>query len=135
MKLSTLEDVLKELSKSIATGELKEESLKVLSDNYEQIEKEYESLNDASKLRFSALQPFIAETLGLPESSNMNVVMKNWGRQGQRGRITEEDIKDGDVAVVMKNWGRQGKINPMLNSKDINNDVSVVMKNWGRQGS
>lgn len=131
MDKETAAKLLKQLSESVAAGELDQQSLQDLADGFETIDAQAAEFDQATQLRYLALQPLIAEKVGFPESGSMNVVMKNWGRQ-HLDKSTSDEPQPGDVSVVMKNWGRQH----LAASEAIENtpkEVSVVMKNWGRQ--
>ena len=130
MDAAAVTNALKVLAEAIAAGTVAEAELKSLADSYEAVEAAFDGMDPATKVRFVALQPLIAEKVGLPSAMTRTVIMKNWGRQ-HVGK-TDEDQNLGDVSVIMKNWGRQH-----LGQSDTEpatpKDMSVILKNWGRQ--
>lgn len=131
MDVARIQDLLKAVSAGLLEGKLDRDALAELSNGFEEIEGGIANLDEASKLRYFALQPFIAEQVGLPDPSDVAVVMKNWGRQHIGREADEDGALPGDVTVIMKNWGRQ-HIGRELNI-DPKVGVNVVLKNWGRQ--
>jgi hypothetical protein len=130
MDATAVSHALKVLAEAIAAGTIAEPELRDLADSYEAVEAAFDAMDAATKVRFIALQPLIAEKVGLPSVATRTVIMKNWGRQ-HVGKA-DEGQNTGDIAVIMKNWGRQhiGKSDAEL---DTPKDMSVILKNWGRQ--